>query len=983
MNIEERLNRAEEGLQQSLLEEVSKPKLERIPIALIMKDPGLQVRVALNMEKVSEYSVILRHRPDQLPPIQAFFEAALNRYWVWDGWHRVNAHEACAFTFVSALVRPGTRKDALLCAVGANAEHGVDRNSADKRRAITLLLKETDWVERGDREIQRQCKLLDHKLVGAVRKELEDAGEIPKITTRNAAVGRAIYTRISGNTPKQTTGGFPQSTLPGLQIQSTQERDANSQAVFERPASTRPNFCKRCNEELKPGREVWLHLRISGGFVAPETEVPEGDSQGLFPFGEDCAKLALKESTPEASSPVPPKLRCQWPSGCDKARVSVFKYCQEHSEQAVKDGEPEPPRIQDPAPSGNLEAQRQEAQEKVSVRVERPQGAEDSAPSKEPSWQHYNTPPLLIEPSRKVGKIRLDPCHNETSLWEAEIVITAEEDGLSLLYPWAQMAGEDLIVVNPPYNNLGPWVSRCALEATLGGQLILIVPNRSWSPWWQEAAKSCTLRCEVGQRVHFYRDGVSDRNPIEPTVLFYWGKHPGRFAAAFAGLGVISRMVPEEVYAQAAESLRAEALNERQQGLPFPATPQEGTPEVAPRGTVEYSRGERLAKLEEALLKATTIEACNELRAQLWENADVVERKEIAELVFTRKMQLGASEPSPWLARAKKQLEECLFREDFDVLFPELHSQASDDEERSELALIGTYIRVGLNHRGNVKPEQVLAAREPKKQGKMGACYWCKKKVLADWIHMDGGGADTCYACLEKRGEPMHGIYALTCDGSTIVRFAQTITGEKSTIWVTAHEAHALKNDKRLIITGDRHIPGHVETAQPERKVCDWKKGSEHCFETATKGERCEKHAPKEELMLHGAILDWARSMKEDGYHFEVERPGRDVMNGLNHTLVNIKDKVCTKEEKRDETRDQWALILTDTKGKVICVVHALKNAVEPISFTLPAKDDNKPIESPLKQKKTPPKPSRKESAAKPTKKKASAKKPAKKARKP
>lgn len=56
-------------------------------------------------------------------------------------------------------------------------------------------------------------------------------------------------------------------------------------------------YCTKCDEELKPGRAVWLELNCMTGQYRAEgdPEFPEADSQGWFPFGSKCAKRALAE----------------------------------------------------------------------------------------------------------------------------------------------------------------------------------------------------------------------------------------------------------------------------------------------------------------------------------------------------------------------------------------------------------------------------------------------------------------------------------------------------------------------------------------------------------------------------------------------------------------------------------------------------------------------------------------------------------------
>jgi hypothetical protein len=104
-----------------------------------------------------------------------------DRYWPGDGFHRIEAGRRIGRETILAEVREGGRRDAVLLAAGANANHGLRRGQADKRNAIEKLLRDPDWSKWSDREIGKACAV-DHKTVGKVRREL--TGEFPSEKTR-------------------------------------------------------------------------------------------------------------------------------------------------------------------------------------------------------------------------------------------------------------------------------------------------------------------------------------------------------------------------------------------------------------------------------------------------------------------------------------------------------------------------------------------------------------------------------------------------------------------------------------------------------------------------------------------------------------------------------------------------------------------------------------------------------------------------------
>ncbi len=148
---------------------------QKIPIAYI-KDAGAQMREEMKPDVVREYA-------DEMaagvvfPPIIVFHDGA--GYWLADGYHRVEAARKIDHDQIDADVREGDQRDAVLHGVGANANHGLRRSQADKRRAVERLLKDEEWCKWSDRQIAKAAKV-DHKTVGKIRRELR--GEFPTQT---------------------------------------------------------------------------------------------------------------------------------------------------------------------------------------------------------------------------------------------------------------------------------------------------------------------------------------------------------------------------------------------------------------------------------------------------------------------------------------------------------------------------------------------------------------------------------------------------------------------------------------------------------------------------------------------------------------------------------------------------------------------------------------------------------------------------------
>lgn len=161
-------------------------KIEEILLDRIKSDAGSQMRIAgLDPATVTDYAAALEEGAT-FPPIVVFHDG--DTYYPADGFHRVEASRRVGRSTILAEVRHGARRDAILHAVGANADHGLPRTQADKRNSVETMLRDPEWARWSDREIGKACRV-DHKTVGAVRREL--TGEIPTervYTTRHGTI---------------------------------------------------------------------------------------------------------------------------------------------------------------------------------------------------------------------------------------------------------------------------------------------------------------------------------------------------------------------------------------------------------------------------------------------------------------------------------------------------------------------------------------------------------------------------------------------------------------------------------------------------------------------------------------------------------------------------------------------------------------------------------------------------------------------------
>ncbi|WP_313607341.1 ParB N-terminal domain-containing protein [Rhizobium sp.] len=127
---------------------------EKLKLSQIRTDGGTQSRASLNEHVAGEYAELMRSGA-VFPPLVVFHDGA--DYWLADGFHRYEALRLTGSNDVEADIRQGTRRDAILHSVGANASHGLRRTNEDKRRAVLTVLEDSEWAIWPNTKVAKVC----------------------------------------------------------------------------------------------------------------------------------------------------------------------------------------------------------------------------------------------------------------------------------------------------------------------------------------------------------------------------------------------------------------------------------------------------------------------------------------------------------------------------------------------------------------------------------------------------------------------------------------------------------------------------------------------------------------------------------------------------------------------------------------------------------------------------------------------------------
>lgn len=212
--------------------------MSKIDISRINKKGGTQSRASVNLDVVSDYADAVKDGA-QFPPVVVFFDGS--EYWLADGFHRYEAFARAGASEIHADVRQGTRRDAILYSVGANAHHGLRRTNDDKRRAVMVLLNDAEWSKWSANQVAKQCGV-SHTFVNGLKSSLETNSSEPRTYTTKHGGQATMNTANIGGGSKDDQKTKPQKsqakTLDQSASQAVASKDYQETAVEEADPET-------------------------------------------------------------------------------------------------------------------------------------------------------------------------------------------------------------------------------------------------------------------------------------------------------------------------------------------------------------------------------------------------------------------------------------------------------------------------------------------------------------------------------------------------------------------------------------------------------------------------------------------------------------------------------------------------------------------------------------------------------------------------
>ncbi len=489
-------------------------KTQKININAIRVDGGTQMRAGLNEATVQEYYDTLytqeRVTDWPFPPIVVFHDGQDN--WLADGFHRLEAirrllkdnqvHE------IPADIRAGTRRDAILHAAGANANHGLRRSQADKRRSVETMLRDEEWRQWSDREIARSCNV-SADLVGTVRRELA-----PPVTVGNDSeppVTRTFVTKY-GTPATMQVSNINAKREPSYAGVWALERTVSN--VVTRNPGTGDASAVMLLRQAATDNNAGLRRMIEDALDDGNIEFRGRDLvQAIHNVAAQLEQKLRREQTPTVDVPI--KLA---PSSNNVPYVtSPEESEQEHTQTpvtVVSDSETPAAPVDDT----------------VDIPV--------SFRSDYDSDEWYTAEEITRTAHHVMGSIDLDPatCELAQTVVQAGTYYTKVDDGLA--QPWTGN-----VWLNPPYSAPQVWIDKLFAEMASGAvtQAIVLVNNATETAWFQRLLTESKLVCFPARRLAFWRHDHSNAAGRQGQALFYFGNRAEQFYSAFSATGAVLR----------------------------------------------------------------------------------------------------------------------------------------------------------------------------------------------------------------------------------------------------------------------------------------------------------------------------------------------------------------------------------------------------------------------------------------------------------
>ena len=252
-----------------------------LSVKLIKQDSALQPRAKMDTGVIDDYTNSMKAGAS-FPPVVVYKVG--EDYLLADGYHRFMAVQGAGFTKILADVRIGTTRDAILCSVGVNATHGLQRTNEDKRRAVLILLRDKGWSVWSNGQIAKACNVSDD-LVRTVKAEIQtEKNDLPSVSSVNGKIpSKKTKVERAGKVFKMDTSRIGKKTEP-VTAPAITDADKERKETFgiqeQTPAKDREDLPINCMTVPEKNPLDPVPPPCSCGIPCPTKEFQQKDEKG-------------------------------------------------------------------------------------------------------------------------------------------------------------------------------------------------------------------------------------------------------------------------------------------------------------------------------------------------------------------------------------------------------------------------------------------------------------------------------------------------------------------------------------------------------------------------------------------------------------------------------------------------------------------------------------------------------------------------------
>ena len=238
--------------------------MSKVKLNALCIDGGTQCRVVIDQPTVYNYVEHMKDG-DEFPPLETVFDGST--HWLTDGFHRWHAYKILGIKEVEIKYKPGTKEDAILDALRANAKHGKTLTNEDKRNKVHMALSISGYAEKSNYEIAKICEL-SQSFVAAVRdpevKERQNKNR-QKAAEKKAGIASPTSNTADASPTSSEPNPYAGATPDDDEIKATElAHQADIEAMHKLLESD--DALKTAHDEIKKLNHInaQLELRLHG-----------------------------------------------------------------------------------------------------------------------------------------------------------------------------------------------------------------------------------------------------------------------------------------------------------------------------------------------------------------------------------------------------------------------------------------------------------------------------------------------------------------------------------------------------------------------------------------------------------------------------------------------------------------------------------------------------------------------------------------------